>query len=854
MAQADRAKAALSKLTWVLSLTRLGLFSERLIRAFWPLWSIAFVAAAALMMGLQDSLSIEIVWGLSVLTLVSLLAFAWRGLRQIRLPSREEALVRLDDTLPGRPVQTLLDAPAMGGADPATQAIWQAHQARMAEKVSQARPPRPDWAVSHLDPFGLRFTAVLLFSIALLFGSVGRMASLTAMAPGSGAPSLAQASWEGWITPPAYTGLPTLYLNDLPAGAIRIPENSQVSLRLYGEVGALTVGETVSARTQVPSAAEPEQAFLLKQDGSLDIFGENGRSWQISLIPDHAPRVTSVGPADISERGEMSLPFAAVDDYEVVEGTAQIALQLDQVRRDHGLAVAPEDLGVIDLPLPLPIAGTRQDFSETLIDDFSAHPWAHMPVQASLQVRDAAGQISDVYQLTFNLPARRFFDPLANALVEMRRDLLWSRENGPRIAKILRAISHRPDEGIFRKDSHYLRLRTILRHLERVLPAGIPDDDRDAIAAELWAFALELEEGNLDDARERMERAQERLAEAMKNGASPDEIARLMQELREATQDYMRQLAQQQNRNGAPDQGQQQAQNSMQMTQNDLQRMMDRIQELMEQGRMAEAQRALEEFQRLMENMQVAQGGQGQSSPGQQALDELGETLREQQGLSDQAFRDLQEQFNPNAQAGQNSENEGFSGGEGRGQAHDGTGGAGSGEGENGTPQDGQGLEGSLADRQQALRQELERQQNNLPGQGTAEGDAARDALGRAGDAMDGAEEALRNQDLAEAIDRQSEAMEALREGMRSLGEAMAQNQQNSGQDGQAQNNQGGARDPLGRSPGQQGMPGTEQGLLQGEDVYRRARDLLDEIRRRAGESDRPDLERDYLKRLLDRF
>ena len=121
---------------------------------------------------------------------------------------------------------------------------------------------------------------------------------------------------------------------------------------------------------------------------------------------------------------------------------------------------------------------------------------------------------------------------------------------------------------------------------------------------------------------------------------------------------------------------------------------------------------------------------------------------------------------------------------------------------------------------------------------------------------MDGAEDALREGDMAEAIDRQSEAMEALREGIRNLGEAMAQEQRNQGQQGDAQNNAqaGQRRDPLGRNPGSNGQVGTEEQLLQGEDVYRRARDLLDEIRRRSGESDRPDVELDYLKRLLDRF
>lgn len=855
MAPTGPAKTVLNKLAWVLTLTRLGLLAERVIRAFWPLWSVIFVVVAALMLGLQDSLSVEAVWILGLAALVSTVWFLFRGTQKLKLPSRQDALVRLDETLPGRPVQTLLDQPAMGQGDPNTQAIWAAHQARMAAKASAARAPKPDLQVSRLDPFGLRFVALLALCVALLFGSIGRISSVTAMTP-SNAPTIAAASWEGWIEPPAYTGLPTLYLNDQPEGRLNLPVNSQVILRLYGEIGALTVQETVSARIgELPSVSEAAQDFVLRQDGALTIAGDNGRSWAITLRPDTAPEILNVGEATASGRGEMSLPFTAQDDYEVVAGTATMALDMAQVNRQHGLTVDPEPIPDVDMQLPLPISGKRDQFEETLIEDFSEHVLAHLPVTITLQAEDAAGQKSQPHVVNLVLPARRFFDPLANALVEQRRDLLWSRKNAPRVAQLLRAMSHRPEEGIFRKDADYLRLRLILKDLERYSAEGLTTDQRDEVAQNLWDLAVKLEEGDLSDAIARMERAQERLAEAMKNGASDEEIARLMQELREATQDYMRQLAQQQHENGDDsDRDQQQAQNSIEMTQDDLQRMMDRIQELMEQGRMAEAQQALEEFQRMMENMQVAQGGQGQQSPGEQAMNELGETLRQQQGLSDQAFRQLQEQFNPNAQSGQSSENEGSSGGQGRGESHDGTGGEGQGEGEGETGEAGESLEGELSDRQQALRQELQRQQQNLPGQGTPDGDAAREALGRAGDAMDGAEEALRNDQLAEAIDKQSEAMEALREGIRSLGEAMAQNQNNQQGQGQAQGRPGSARDPLGRNPGSQGIAGTDEGLLQGEDVYRRARDLLDEIRRRSGETARPEQERSYLRRLLDRF
>ena len=51
---------------------------------------------------------------------------------------------------------------------------------------------------------------------------------------------------------------------------------------------------------------------------------------------------------------------------------------------------------------------------------------------------------------------------------------------------------------------------------------------------------------------------------------------------------------------------------------------------------------------------------------------------------------------------------------------------------------------------------------------------------------MRGAEDALRREDLAEALDSQAEAIEALREGMRNLGEALAENDRTPGGQGEA--------------------------------------------------------------------
>ncbi len=823
------------------------------------------VLVAVLMLGLHDALGVEMMWSVAVIAALGLVGFFILGIWRFNMPTRAEAIARLDETLPGHPIQALTDTQAIGGADPASQIVWEAHRSRMrqrAQQMARAVPPAPNLAPR--DPFGLRFMALLALCIALMFGSVLRIGNAPQFGTGGGvAQAAAGPAWEGWLDPPGYTGLPVLYLNDLEDGLIEAPQGSAITLRLYGEPGALTIAETVSGRVDdVPSAAEQAQDFTISMDGELRIDGPGGRVWQVSVMADRPPEIFATGPAEASALGAFTMPFEAQDDYEVVAARAEITLDLGAVERTFGLALEPETQTPIRVQLPLPVARSRRVFSEVLVEDFSKHPWANLPVRIRFSAEDAAGNIGQGGAEEVLLAARHFFDPMAAAVVELRRDLLWNRANALRVATLLRAISHRP-EGVFKSETSYLRLRFILRRLEAMTAYGLTDEGLGEIAEAMWNLALQLEEGTLSDALERMRQAQERLSEAMKNGASDAEIARLMDELRDATRDYLNQMERQTAReNGAdePDRGKDEGE-TMQMTQDDLQRMMDRIQELMEQGRMAEAQQALQQFQEMMENMRVTEGGQGNGqNPGQQAMEGLAESLREQQGLSDQAFRDLQEQFNPGANAGQSRENEGRSGGEGRGQSHEGQGqgsSQGEGQGQNGQPgQDGEQGQGeqSLAQRQNELRRELDTQRRSLPGAGTEGGDAARDALDRAGRAMDGAEQALRQDDLAEAIDRQAEAMEALRDGMRALGEAMAEsNQRNQGQQGDNAQMAGRQKsDPLGRNLG--GSPGVEQDMLQGEDVYRRARDLLDDIRRRAGENARPERERSYLRRLLDRF
>lgn len=864
---------SLKAIRWPLRLTEMGMWAESFWKAFWPLMSVFLALLGALMLGLHDELPLEAVWGLGVLAVLGICGAAmWGALRYV-VPTRAQVLARLDASLPGRPIQALLDDQAVGSGDPASMAVWEAHQTRMAERAAKAKAVPAKIRISDRDPFGVRFVAAMFFAVALLFGSLARIGSVTEMAPADAALASGPV-WEGWAESPPYTRRPTIYLNDVD-GTLELPEGSLITLRLYGEVGALTVHETVSARTTgIDPATDSEQDFIVKQAGTIAVDGPGGRSWEIVLIPDEAPSVAVLSNPHSDAMGEMTLPFAASDDYGVEAGEAIMTLNLAAVDRRHGLTIEPEARAPLTVQLPMPFAGSRQRFEETLVEDFSEHPWANLPVEVSLSVLDAAEQQTFSDPRAIVLPGRRFFDPLAASLIEQRRDLLWNRVNGNRAAQLLRAVRYQSGD-LFRKETDVLRLNRIIDRMELFASYGMSDEQQEALAQELWALAIIIEEGDLASALERLRRAQERLEQAMREGASQAEIEELMRELRRATDDYLQQLSRQaqlDSENNEEMQQQGDPSQQMQLTQDDIQRMMERIQELMEQGRMAEAQQALQELQELLQNLQMqqAQGGQnGQQSPGEQAMEGLSETLREQQGLSDEAFRDLQEQFNPNAQSGQSQQNEGRDGGQGRGQQHSqspGQQGQGQGQqqGQPGGDQqaqqgqgEGQGLEQSLADRQRALRQELQRQQQGLPGSGTPEGDAAREALDRAGRAMDSAEDALRGGEFAEAIDQQSQAMDALRDGIRELGEQLAeQQQQQQGQGQQAQaGDPSGQNDPLGRDSGPTNDELELGGRLPGKgDLHGRARDLLDEVQRRLSQGHRSEEEREYLERLLDRF
>ena len=101
MAQTDTDKT-LRRIETPLRLTLLGLWAERLCRAFWPLWSLVIAVLAALSLGMQDYLPLEAAWFGLVSAAVGGVWALVHGWRTFHRPTRDTALARLDAALPDR--------------------------------------------------------------------------------------------------------------------------------------------------------------------------------------------------------------------------------------------------------------------------------------------------------------------------------------------------------------------------------------------------------------------------------------------------------------------------------------------------------------------------------------------------------------------------------------------------------------------------------------------------------------------------------------------------------------------------------------------------------------------------------
>lgn len=826
-----------------------GLWIEAAIKAFWPVWTVLALAIGVVLLGIPALLPRELHYALLAAFAAAILFFAVRGAMAMRAPSDAEKLARLDEGVRGRPAQTFDDALASGSGDRGSEALWAAHQKKLAEKAAALKAKAPDLRASGHDVFALRHGALLVL-IAGVIGYFGADATrlsdqFTPVTPAEAGPPPIFATLEAWASPPVYTNASPVYLTPLSGEEISLPEGTEISLRVFdtdilpvleqGPVRELAVGEAEAAFVD-QGAKVFDASFTVTASGTVKVMlGEDVMGdWSFTVIEDAPPTINFASEITSGIRGGMTFDYTATDDHGVRFADATIILDPDAEPPVKG-AIRPSLYEPIELDLPLPLTGDVTSVTETVVEDLSEHPWVGLPVVITIRAHDAAGQTAESVA-RLRLPGRVFVHPVAKALVEQRRDLAFSPDSAPRVWDVLEATMNWPEE-VFDDTAGFLAASMARRRLGYALEDGRLEAESKSIVDLLWKAAIRLEDGDLSSAAARLARAQERLEQAIEDGASDEDIAQLMQELREAMADYMAEMQQEALRDQANGQQQQQQQGEQQtITQQDLEEMLQALEEAMKNGQQELARQMLQALQQMMNNMQMAQPGQGQPGQGEQTMNQMGDMIGEQSDLADRSFDQMRE-----GQRGQQQQN----GGQGEGMEGEDNGQRG------GRPGDDP---GQIARDQEALRELLQDLQNNLPGEA---GEETRRALNEAERAMDDAVDSLENGDARGAVDDQVRALDNLRDGRNQMGRDMAEAQgqregQQAGRDGRGGDAE--QEDPLGRPRASEGTTEGDGTRVPGAALGKRARELQEEIRRRAGERQRPAEELDYLERLLDRF
>lgn len=153
-----------------------------------------------------------------------------------------------------------------------------------------------------------------------------------------------------------------------------------------------------------------------------------------------------------------------------------------------------------------------------------------------------------------------------------------------------------------------------------------------------------------------------------------------------------------------------------------------------------------------------------------------------------------------------------------------------------------------LQQQQGELQQQLQELGQALEGMGLQPGEG----FGDAGEAMGRAEGSLGQGQGERAVGEQGQALEALRRGAQDMMQQMMEAMGEDGQGEQGGRQQNADRDPLGRPRATTGPDFGNSVRVPDEIDVQRAREILEEIRRRLGNALSPELERNYLERLLE--
>ncbi|NQV45386.1 MAG: TIGR02302 family protein [Rhodospirillales bacterium] len=882
----------------MMPLARAALIWERL----WPrLWPTVGIIGAFLALAMFDVLPLLPFWLHGVLLFgfaAAMVVALYLGLRSFRVPTGQEIRARIerDSQLPHHPLAVMDDSIAVGkgiesAEESAMRVLWQEHRRRATQACKRLRLAVPSPGLARLDPYGIRFIIVLVLIISAAAGAGDASERMARALLPENRGLAVDTRVDLWVTPPGYTGFPPFHVflgpvvfdkNDTIAGTAANRAGDFVAVRTIPVGSSLLIQAAgISEPTLVMAAREIDLNPINAPQNDAMSYGETGYrlqttaglsdvqtdvttiairsgdreivSWRVQIIDDQFPRIDFTQAPVNTGRGRLRIAFAAEDDFGLETATLVI--------RNPALPAGSEDGDTVrlNLPLSLPRAGlTRASLPRSaltdgavsietaVLRDLSEHDWSGLPVELRLEASDALGQIGHSDSLSMVLPERIFNHPVARALADFRKHLVVP--SAEMVADVIDGL----DDLLIRPE-HFNHDQVVYLAIRVARARLIYDDSPQSMASDvltqenmnpaamksvrtlLWRTALRIEDGEFALAGRELSEVQEALEQALRDGAFTEAVERLLNALDQALDRFLTALDSQLDEKGMQDLSD--IPGLSYMDEAALKQMIKDARELARAGSVEAAQATLAELQGLLQAIESAMNSDqpmDQFSEIRDMMQTLSGISMDQQDLLDQTFRQMRRSNGISSEIG--SGIDGIIDGNENGEP---------------SPED---ATRSYAHTQDELRLQLGDLMLGLDPligllpEGMLD---AKDAMGRA-------VESLQDADPGGAIVHQSKALEALHRATEQVSEQIARQLRAlpgnmPAARGTVPNNN---NDPFGRMGGGATGRQMDDGLVKvpSQMEMRRAREIYEELRRRAGNPNRPVVERDYIHRLLRQF
>lgn len=749
---------------------------------------------------------------LLILFFICFFIFSFNMIYRMRWPSKIDCARRIenDNSIENMPFSSLFDKPMLNE----NSILWKEHYKRILKLSLNLSIKNIKFLNSQNDPLFVRLPAIIVFLfIFMAFNSDLDRKVEAALTPERIKEEFEGGVFTGWINPPEYTGIQPVLI---PEGynSLMVPKGSSLSARVFGGVGKaeLSINNTVQdfikideKNSAIESIIDKDTDLIVKQSQNV-IFDS-----KIKIIEDQPPLVDFLEDPKSTIKGVMDINYIFSDDYDVTKLMTKIVLK------------KPIDsLTIEEINFKLPI--NKSDESQSIgqyFYDLSEHIWAGLPVKIKLIAEDYIGQRGKSVEVEMLLPEKPFKNLIALSIINQRKNLSLNREQPFDVGKVLVEIAaskYLAEKLPVARDWLLESSEILLQSKDNSL---LTNNKKNFVIDLLWKTALFIESGQLSVAENELRRAQQDLEEALSEGGDGAEIQDMMSNLDNALAKYLDELEKPKDIDvpqvsESDDPGDRGGENGAQSNEREnLEEKLEDIAELTASGSLDEAQEQLDQMQEMSEGLdRDALGealGEQETDSAPMAMQQISEMMQEQEALMEDSF----EQSLNAAQADQKT--------------------PGSGPVNAGQKQE------SLRQQLEDVMQEISESDNPLP-----------DELGRAERSMRQAEKELQRGRPDRAQAAQGRAIEQLKKAAEKMDKMHSGNgpsQMAGDSNGNSDRDQ---RDPLGRvPPGQGNSPGGDVGITMESDNTK-AKKIVKQLYKKAENSVKGSIERNYVDSLLD--